>query len=122
MKQLVFITVMLAVSIHLTACKKSEYPFKNSPNFTTYRETIKKQHGIDIINYTDRLRGGYGDGVDLTKFELKQLLMGIKVEMEHTSDKMTALEITTDHLQEIPDYYTRLHELEEAYEKEVKRK
>ena len=42
--------------------------------------------------------------------------MGIKVEQEHTTDKYTALEITMDHLQEYPDYYTRLHEMEETAE------
>ena len=38
----------------------------------------------------------------------EQLKMGIKVEMEHTSDPLISL----DHLQEIPDYYTRLAKME----------
>lgn len=38
----------------------------------------------------------------------KQLKMGIKVEMEHTKDKVIARMIALDHLREYPDYYTRL--------------
>jgi len=42
----------------------------------------------------------------------KQLEMGIKVEMEHTTDKKIAEKIALDHLREIPDYYTRLLKME----------
>jgi hypothetical protein len=42
--------------------------------------------------------------------------MGIEVEKEHTDNPMVAVEIATDHLSEIPDYYTRL----DAMEKEAK--
>ena len=38
----------------------------------------------------------------------KQLEMGLKVEQEHTSDVQAATEIALDHLNEKPDYYTRL--------------
>jgi hypothetical protein len=49
--------------------------------------------------------------VDVSKIE-KQLAMGIKIEMEHTADKEIAREIAMDHLAEIPDYYTRLKNME----------
>jgi hypothetical protein len=39
---------------------------------------------------------------------LSQLEMGIKVEQEHTSNIKIAREIALDHLNENPDYYTRL--------------
>ena len=42
----------------------------------------------------------------------KQLDKGIKVELEHTSDKDVAEEITLDHLKEFPDYYDRLEKAE----------
>jgi predicted ATP-grasp superfamily ATP-dependent carboligase len=45
--------------------------------------------------------------------------MGIKIEHEHTTNKMIALEITMDHLEEIPDYYTRLQEMEEEAEEDM---
>lgn len=41
-----------------------------------------------------------------------QLEMGIKVEMEHTSDSKIAREIALDHLWEKADYYTRLKKVE----------
>jgi hypothetical protein len=42
----------------------------------------------------------------------EQLKMGIKVEMEHTTDPLIAKRISLDHLSEIPDYYTRLAKME----------
>lgn len=38
----------------------------------------------------------------------KELLKGVKVEMEHTSDKKKAAKIAMDHLYEDPKYYTKL--------------
>jgi len=46
------------------------------------------------------------------RVDSKQLQMGIKVEMEHTTDKAIAKKIALDHLHEIPDYYTRLLKME----------
>lgn len=42
----------------------------------------------------------------------KQLDMGIKVELEHTSDRDLAREIALDHLGEDPEYYTKLSSLQ----------
>jgi len=50
----------------------------------------------------------------LKKYDEKQLEMGIKVEMEHTNDPTVAEQIARDHLQEVPDYYTRLKEYVET--------
>lgn len=90
--------------------------------FEKYRSAIKAQYGIDIKDFNDTIKGGRADGQELTKYNLDQLLMGIKVETEHTSDRMTALEIVTDHLEEFPDYYTRLLEMEHEAEREAERK
>jgi hypothetical protein len=87
--------------------------------YETYRSAIKKDFGIDIKDFKDQLKGGKSDGKDITKYDLKQILMGIKIEQEHTSNKMIALEIAMDHLGEIPDYYTRLIEMEEEAEDEM---
>jgi len=38
--------------------------------------------------------------------------MGIKVEMEHTTNPVIARTIAKDHLDEYPDYYTRLTKME----------
>lgn len=55
---------------------------------------ISKKHGISIENIN------------------KQLMMGIKVEMEHTDDKNKAKEIAMDHLWEDSKYYTKLKKIE----------
>lgn len=75
-------------------------------------------HGVDVRDFRERLKGGKADGKAITKYDLQQLLMGITVEQEHASDKLTALEISMDHLEEFPDYYTRLAIMEEEAEKE----
>jgi hypothetical protein len=89
--------------------------------FERYRKAIKDAFGIDIKNFKGKLPGGEADGKPLTNYDLNQLLMGIKVELEHTSDRMLALEIATDHLEEFPDYYTRLKKMEEEAEKDKRR-
>lgn len=45
-------------------------------------------------------------------FDPKQIAMGIKVEMEHTTNKDIAKRVALDHLAEISDYYTRLKKME----------
>ena len=80
--------------------------------FELYRQAIKDAFRIDIQDFKDSLRGGMADGKAITAYDLEELLTGIKFEMEHTSDKFIALEIAMDHLERIPDYYSRLHRLE----------
>lgn len=43
---------------------------------------------------------------------ITQLTKGIKVEMEHTTDKDTAREIALDHIKEDPKYYDKLEKAE----------
>ena len=57
------------------------------------------------------LSEGRSKGKDV-KHDPKQLKMGIKVEMEHTTDVIISRKIALDHLKEIPDYYTRLDKME----------
>ncbi|MFA5625850.1 MAG: DUF5661 family protein, partial [Bradymonadales bacterium] len=49
----------------------------------------------------------------------KQLVLGIKVEKEHTTNPKLAREIALDHLLEIPDYYTRLAQMEKGVVQET---
>lgn len=56
----------------------------------------------------DKLPGGLADKATPNEFDPKQLAMGVKVEMEHTSDPKIAREIAMDHLKEDPNYYTKL--------------
>jgi hypothetical protein len=77
--------------------------------FEEYRTAIKDGHQIDIKNFKEKLTGGKADGKPITNYDLGQLLEGIKWEQkDHTTDKMLALEMAMDHLESIPDYYTRL--------------
>ncbi|HNR90679.1 MAG TPA: hypothetical protein PKM65_20250 [Spirochaetota bacterium] len=83
--------------------------------YERYRSRIQKTHGIDIDNFRDSSRGGRADRFpirNITAYDLDEICNGIKVETEHTSDKMKALEIALDHLSEMPDYYTRLEKME----------
>jgi hypothetical protein len=55
------------------------------------------------------LRGGLGDKLNPEDVDPDELELGIKTELEHTSDRELAKDIALDHLSEHPDYYTRLH-------------
>lgn len=66
-------------------------------------------------------------GINWTKFDVEQFRMGMDVELEHgtensvtnvtNDDPLMTGKIALAHLNEFPDYYTRLLELEEEAEK-----
>jgi len=60
----------------------------------------------------DLLAGGLADRKPDTRYDLRELSRGVRVEMEHTSDPERSKEIAKDHLEEIPDYYNRLDAME----------
>jgi len=82
---------------------------------------------IHLILDSDALPGGVADGYTPELIAKKhgvpvedilyQLAMGIKIEYEHTTDKDIARNVAMDHLIEIPDYYTRLHKMEQSAKK-----
>ena len=55
---------------------------------------------------------GNHDFVPDSKFDPKELAMGIKVEKEHTKNEIIAKLIAKDHLKEFSDYYSRLQKME----------
>jgi len=59
----------------------------------------------------DILAGGRSKGFN-GEYDPKELSMGIKVEMEHTTSPLIAEKIAKDHLAELRDYYTRLKKME----------
>lgn len=78
-----------------------------------YRDVIKEKFSVDISGWgATEIPGGKSEGHSVTEYELQELIWGIEVEFEHTSNALVALEIAMDHLQEMPDYYTRLREME----------
>lgn len=62
-------------------------------------------------------------GIDWSKFDVEQFRMGMDVELEHGSreagtnvtsdDPLTTGKIALAHLNEFPDYYTRLKKMED---------
>ena len=54
-------------------------------------------------------------------FIQKQLDMGEPIEHEHTKDHKLAMDIALQHLDEIPDYYTRFKKMEASAKKEHKK-
>ena len=69
---------------------------------------------------------GEGLGIDWSKFDVEQFRMGMDVELEHglvdpqtnvtNDDPLMTGKITLAHLNEFPDYYTRLKKMEEEAE------
>ena len=55
---------------------------------------------------------------DYSKYNQKQLKLGIQIEKEHTDNIEIARKIAADHLDEVSDYYTRLIAMEKKAKKE----
>ncbi len=84
---------------------KSKSPFNEMHEVKSHKsiEGIARKHRLEI------------------SFIKKQLEIGIKIEHEHTKDKDLATDIALQHLDEIPDYYTRLKKMETSAKKEHKK-
>lgn len=77
-------------------------------------------------------RIGDAIGVDWSEFDVEQLRMGLDVELEHgkhdpntnvtDDDPIITGKIALAHLNEFPDYYTRLKKMEEEAEEYYKKK
>ena len=90
---------------------------KDKKQFHKFAETVAKEHGIAEETAYEMLgsilSGGKSKG-DKKPVDPKELAMGVKVEMEHTDNKIIADKIARDHLSEVPDYYTRLAAMEKT--------
>ncbi|MGK7917453.1 MAG: DUF5661 family protein [Prochloraceae cyanobacterium] len=115
--------VFLGVTLTASTAVRADYLSRSLPQtnvkLANYQKAIQEKYGIDLNNFQQQLSGGEADEQPITKYRLDQILLGIAVELEHTNDKYKALEITTDHLEEIPDYYTRLLKMEKQAFKEL---
>lgn len=65
-------------------------------------ETVAKKHGVSVADIE------------------KQIELGMGIETEHTLDKKEARKIAIDHLEEIPDYYSRLIAMEKNAKETMK--
>jgi hypothetical protein len=84
---------------------KSKSPFNEMHKVKSHKsvEQIAKKHRLEV------------------SFVRRQLEMGIPIEHEHTKDKDLATDIALQHLEEIPDYYTRLKKMEADAKKHHKK-
>ena len=84
---------------------KSKSPFNEMNELKPHKsvEQIAKKHRLDV------------------SFIQKQLDMGEPIEHEHTKDHDLARDIALQHLDEIPDYYTRLKKMESDAKKHHKK-
>jgi hypothetical protein len=106
--------------------------------FNSYEDAVKwakknfEKFSPDMIKYEsvnerDVVPGGLAKGLSLNDIAEKhgvsvdimvaQFKKGIAVEMEHTTDREVAKEITLDHLFEDPKYYDKLAKVEEYVDK-----
>lgn len=83
----------------------------SKPRFSSFYEG-KKMPSIDFEEEFWNAGLSNEKGVTEDDVDPEQLAMGIKVEMEHTTNKEASKKIALDHLAEIPDYYTRLAKME----------
>ncbi|MEL7571014.1 MAG: DUF5661 family protein [Eubacteriaceae bacterium] len=78
--------------------------------------------------FTEAQAKEYGEklGIDWSKFDVEQFRMGMDVELEHgtrdlhtnvtNDDILVTAKIALAHLNEFPDYYTRLKKMEDEAE------
>jgi hypothetical protein len=91
--------------------------FMESRNtFTIGVSLVERNQTLPDITATDARRIGDYLGVDWNRVFLDQLQKGIVVELEHGdiigTDYIAAAKIALAHLRELPDYYTRLSQME----------
>ena len=75
-----------------------------------------------VFSAEDAKRTGEALGVEWTNFDVEQFRMGMDIELEHglrdpntnitNDDPLVTGKIALAHLNEFPDYYTRLKEME----------
>jgi hypothetical protein len=61
--------------------------------------------------------GGYFTRAEILQYG-KEFDMGVEEESEHTDDEKLVKKIVSDHLREVPDYYTRLRKMKAEAKKD----
>jgi len=79
---------------------------------------MKYTHGD--YKMEEKIKGGLAEGKKNSDFPKEQIDKGVKIELEHTSDKNLAKEIAKDHLVENKQYYSYLAEMEKKMDREKK--
>jgi hypothetical protein len=73
-----------------------------------FAENVSPHNLVKWHSQEDLIPGGIADQMSPFDFNPDDLMRGIQVEMEHTSDVEIAKEIAMDHLAEDPEYYEKL--------------
>jgi len=104
--------------------KISQFFMENPKPEDSQIHSFAEKEGMDTHKFEEvvyELLGsflGAGRSKDFKgEYDPKELEMGIKVEMEHTTDKLISRKIAYDHLAEFSDYYSRLNKMETEAEK-----
>jgi len=97
------------------------FPLKTSIYQEMHAEEIN-MNGKKHFTSEEAKEIGEGLGIDWSKFDVEQYRMGLDVELEHglvdpdtnvtNDDPVITGKITLAHLNEFPDYYTRLEKME----------
>jgi len=87
--------------------------------FEQIRDKLKEKFEIDIDDFKATMEGSTVKKEDIAKYPLSDLIKGIEVEVEHTSDKMVALEVALTHLNEAENYYTELKKMEKKLDEVI---
>ena len=90
-------------------CEEINASLKKKADVEYFSDTIKEIPPIDFE--TEFMLAGKSKGCN-SDINKDQLEIGIKVEMEHTTNPVIAEKIACDHIKEIPNYYTLLAEME----------
>jgi hypothetical protein len=104
-----------------------KYSWDGISNLKKYHNKVRAVRKSDgSLVFENKIPGGLSQGMDITdiankhKVDIddlaKELQDGIKVELEHTTDRKVAEEIALDHLFEDPNYYTKLATIEKKNE------
>jgi len=103
--------------------KKSFTPLENQKA----KEKHKENKSLTGFTTEEAKRIGEALGIDWSKFDVAEFRKGMDVELEHglrdpqtnvtNDDLMTTGKIALAHLNEFPDYYTRLEKMEKEAQK-----
>ena len=94
--------------------------FQKNPNHDDHKvHAFAEEEGMEpddleekIYELVTKMVNLKGGDIPDEKFDSKELAMGIEIEQEHIDIPIIAKAITKAHLSEIPDYNTRLKEME----------
>lgn len=105
--------------------KNSDFQDKDKKSVSLKLNKSPVLQGGDLTGFTAEEAKKIGEelGIDWSKFDVEQFRKGMDVELEHglrdthtnvtDDDPLVTGKIALAHLNEFPDYYTRLDEMEE---------